>query len=76
MSPRTAQMHLTTTGLRIGVATVPAQRAEVTQDAAQLQAAMLNKPRSPDWYVGLAMWLCACGFAVMAFAGWLPGAGA
>lgn len=75
MSPRTAQMHLTTTGLRIGSATVPAQRIHHTQDATRLQAAMIDKPRGPDYYVGVVMWVCACAVAVMAFMGWLPGGG-
>lgn len=74
MSPRTAKMHLTTTGLCIGSATVPCQGITATQDATRLQAAMIDKLRSPDYCVGVAMWVCACGFAVMAFVGWLPGA--
>jgi hypothetical protein len=76
MSPRTAQMHLTATGLRIGSATVPRQRITATQDATRLQAAMIDKPRGPDYYVGVVMWVCACTVALMAFAGWLPGGGA
>lgn len=62
MSPRTAQMTLTSRGIRIGVATVPRQHIELPQDAKRLQAAMLSKPRGPDWYVGLAclaFWLAA-----------------
>lgn len=74
MSPRTAQMHMTTTGLRIGSATVPRQRIEAPQDAVRLQAAMLGKPRSPDWYVGVVMAVIAVAFAAMAFSGFLPGA--
>ena len=74
MSPRTAQMTMTSRGIRIGVATVPAQRIRPTQDAVRIQAAMTDKPRNPDYYVGVVMWVCACAVALMAFAGWLPGA--
>ena len=73
MSPRTAQMHLTPSGIRIGSATVPRQRVYHTQDAMRIQAAMIDKPRSPDWYAGAVMAACALALAVMAFAGWLPG---
>jgi hypothetical protein len=73
MTPRTAQMHRTASGILIGCATVPRQRITASQDATLLQAAMIDKPRGPDYYVGVVMWVCACAFAVMAFAGWLPG---
>ena len=76
MTPRTAQMTRTASGILIGGATVPRQRVYHTQDAVRIQAAMIDKPRSPDYYVGVVMWVCACAVAVMAFAGWLPGAGA
>jgi uncharacterized membrane protein YjjP (DUF1212 family) len=67
-------MHLTPSGIRIGCATVPRQRITASQDATRLQAAMIDKPRGPDWYAGVVMAACALAFAVMAFAGWLPGA--
>jgi hypothetical protein len=69
-------MTMTSRGIRIGIATVPRQRITATHDATRLQAAMIDKPRGPDYYVGVVMWVCACAVAVMAFAGWLPGAGA
>lgn len=76
MSPRTANMTLTRSGIRIGIATMPHQRIHATQDAIRLQAAMLRQPRSPDWYAGAVMAACALALTVMAFAGWLPGAAA
>ena len=74
MTPRTAQMTRTASGILIGVATVPRQRVYHTQDAVRLQAAMIDKPRSPDYYVAVVMAGCALALVVMAFAGWLPGA--
>jgi hypothetical protein len=76
MSPRTASMTLTKAGLRIGIAHVPAQRSVITPDAVLIQRALLAKPKGTDWYVGVTLALCALGFAAMAAAGWLPGAGA
>ena len=76
MTPRTAQMTLTTSGIRIGIATVPRQRVEITQDADRLQAALLAKPRSKDYLPGVMLGCAAVFLAVMWVAGWLPGAGA
>ena len=76
MSPRTAQMHLTPSGIRIGSATVPRQRVYHTEDAVRLQMALTVKPRSPDYYVAVVMAGCALALVVMAFAGWLPGGAA
>lgn len=76
MTTRVQNMALTSRGIRIGLATVPVQRIKPSADAVRVQRALLAKPRSPDFWplaVGAA---CAVGVAVMAFAGWLPGAGA
>lgn len=76
LAPRVAQMEMTRTGLRIGIQTIPRQRIEVTQDAARVQAALLAKPRSPDFWPVAVGAACAVGLVVMHFAGWLPGGGA
>jgi hypothetical protein len=73
MTPRTAQMTRTASGILIGSATVPRQRIHHTRDAVRIQAAMIDKPRGQDYYSGVEMWVCACAVAVMAFMGWLPG---
>lgn len=79
MTPRTAQMTLTPTGIRIGIATVPSQHIAPTQDAVHLQRALLAKPitpRNPDVYVGWMLAACGLAVAVMDVFGWLPGGGA
>ena len=45
MSPRTAQMTLTSRGIRIGIATLPRQSISMTGDAMLLQRALLAKPK-------------------------------
>ena len=71
MPPRTANMQLTTTGIRIGIATVPRQRVEITQDADRLQAALLAKPRSKDYLPGVMLG-CAAVFLIAGYSmGWL-----
>lgn len=71
MTPRTANMQLTTTGIRIGIATVPRQRVEITQDAALIQSALLAKPRSKDFWPGVTL-ACAAGFLIVGYSmGWL-----
>ena len=76
MNARTANMTLTSRGIRIGIATVPRQHIAPTGDEIKLQAALLAKPRNPEMYVGITLALCGLAVAVMAFAGWLPGGGA
>lgn len=73
MSERCANMALTPAGIRIGIATIPQMRIDMTADAVRLQAALLSKPKSPDWYVGLTLAGCGLAVAVMAVFGWLPG---
>lgn len=75
MSDRTARMQTTPAGIRIGIATVPQMRVDMSGDALKLQAALLAQPKSPDWYVGLTIAGCGLAVAVMAIFGWLPGAG-
>lgn len=75
MSARSASMEITSRGIRIGIATVPVQRIAVTPDAEKLQQALLSKPRSPDWHVGVGLALAGIAVAVMARFGWLPGGG-
>ncbi len=72
MTPRTASMSMTSRGIRIGIATVPRQRIEITQDAERLQAVLLSKPHSKDFLPGVVLALCAVGLVIMALAGWLP----
>ena len=74
MSERTAKMQTTPAGIKIGIATVPRQRIDMTADALRLQAALLAKPKTADWYVGLTLAACGLAVAVMAVFGWLPGA--
>ena len=76
MSARTASMELTSRNIRIGIATVPRQRIEITADADMLQAALLHKAETADRYVGWVLAVCGLAVAVMAWAGLLPGAGA
>ena len=76
MSARTANMELTSRGVRVGIATVPRQRIEITADADKLQAALLTKADAADRYVGLVLVGCGLAVVVMAWAGLLPGAGA
>ena len=75
MSARAANMTTTRAGIRIGIATVPQMRVDMTADAIKLQAALLAKPRSPDFWVGLTLAGCGLAVGVMAAFGWLPGGG-
>ena len=75
MSDRAANMAVTRRGIRIGIATVPRQRIEVTADTVRVQRAILSTPRSPDFWPGVALAGCGIGLVVMALAGWLPGGG-
>lgn len=71
MTPRTASMTLTSRNIRIGIATVPRQRVEITQDADRLQAALLSKPRSKDYWPGVVLG-CAAVFLIAGYSmGWL-----
>ena len=78
MSPRTAAMHLTSTGVRIGICTVPVQRFNSSADTDRLQALLLFKARRVDAHSTVALVSVLLGLAVscMAFIGWLPGGGA
>ena len=71
MSERTARMQTTPAGIRIGIATVPRQRVEITQDADRLQAALLSKPRNKDYLPGVVLG-CAAVFLIAGYSmGWL-----
>ena len=74
MSERTARMQTTPAGIKIGIATVPHMRIDMTADALRLQAALLAKPKTADALVGWALAACGLALAVMAVFGWLPGA--
>ena len=73
MSERCANMALTPAGIRIGIATVPRMRIDMTADAVRLQAALLAKPKTADALVGWTLAACGLAVVVMAVFGWLPG---
>lgn len=75
MSERQANMTMTGRGIRIGIATIPQMRVDMSEDAIRLQSALLAKPKSADFYVGLTLAGCGLAVAVMAVFGWLPGGG-
>lgn len=68
MTPRTAQMTLTSSGIRIGIATIPRQSSEVSDDAAMVQRALLAKPGRTSREVAQSAVMWACSFAA-AFVG-------
>ena len=70
MNARFASMT-TYRGGRIGGATVPRQRIPVTDDSLWLQRLMLDKPRSKDWPVGIALCVMAVFLTLLKmFGGW------
>jgi len=73
MTPRTANMTMTSRGIRIGIATVPQQRIEPTADAARLQAALLNKRVNDAGHRALNYVMGFCGLFVVVgmWQGWL-----
>ena len=73
MNARTAQMAVTSRGIRIGIATVPRQHIETTTDAELIQAALLAKRvneaghRALNWVLGFCGLFLAIGF----YQGWI-----
>ena len=78
MSPRTAGMHLTDTGIRIGICTVPVQPYSNTVDTDWLQTLLLSKARPVDAHDAVTLVSALLGLAVFVMSrfGWLPGGGA
>lgn len=73
MTPRTASMAVTRTGVRIGIATVPTQRIEITADTLRIQTALLDK-RVNDaghHYLNYVMGFCGLFVVVGMFQGWI-----
>ena len=73
MTPRVASMEMTSRGIRIGIATVPTQRIEVTDDALRLQAALLDKRVNDTGHRALNYVLGFCGrfLAIGMAGGWI-----
>lgn len=73
MTARVASMEATVTGLRIGSATIPRQRIEITDDALRIQTALLDKRINDAGHRALNYVLGFCGLfvAIGMWQGWI-----